>query len=330
MDTTINKPRSVFSIILIGLVLGPIFVMLWLGKGRLAIIYLLLSIALSIITYFLEIYDWIDTTPLRYLSTFSLASLVSTAVFYFVGIFHGIKIRQTATSRPWFRWIAIVPAIVFTALLVLALPIRVFLFQPFDIPADSSRPNLMIGDYIFVSKTTYGYSQYSFPFNLANFTGRTGNSHPVPGDLAVFKLPTNTAIDYVKRVVGVPGDRIQMISGTLNINGKPLKLEKIQLAPEFYDTEPITYFRETLPNGRSYVIANMRDDGWADNTIEYIVPANHYFAMGDNRDNSEDSRFLDHVGYIPEENFIGPVVARFWNSKGVSLANRPEETYPPK
>jgi len=119
-----------------------------------------------------------------------------------------------------------------------------------------------------------------------------------------------------------------MIQGVLNINGAPVKLQPITLAPKFYEETGIQFFRETLSSGRSYVIANMVDDGAADNTIEYIVPAGHYFALGDNRDNSEDSRFLDAVGYIPEENFVGPVVLHFWNSRGFGFANRPEEIYP--
>ncbi len=166
---------------------------------------------------------------------------------------------------------------------------------------------------MFVSRTAYG-----------------DGSPPQRGDMAVFKLPTDRDIDYVKRVVGLPGDRIQMINGVLNINGVPVKLEEIQLSPEFYRDRNFRFFRETLPNGRSYVIADETADGSADNTDVYVVPPGHYFTLGDNRDNSQDSRFMNVVGYVPEENFVGPVVFRFWNSKGFSLSNRPEETYPPQ
>jgi signal peptidase I len=152
----------------------------------------------------------------------------------------------------------------------------------------------MVGDYLVVSKTAYAF----------------GN-RPARGDMAVFKLPTNSNIDYVKRVVGMPGDRIQMIHEILNINGLPVKLEKVQLAPDFYRDGPATYYRETLPNGRSYVVADTLDDGQADNTEVYAVPEGHYFTLGDHRDNSQDSRHLNVVGYVPEESFIGPVVFGF-------------------
>jgi signal peptidase I len=206
----------------------------------------------------------------------------------------------------------ILPTIVIVIwLLIVALVIRTFLFQPFSMPSESNLPNLMVGDYIFVSKTAYAF----------------GNA-PERGDMAVFKLPSNNNIDYVKRVVGVPGDRIQLVHGVLNINGAPVKLEEVRLAPEFYRDVPKTYYRETLPNGRSYVIANSNDDdGQSDNTEVYIVPEGHYFTLGDNRDNSQDSRYLNVVGYVPEGNFVGPVVFRFWNSDGFSLSNRPEEAY---
>ncbi len=203
------------------------------------------------------------------------------------------------------------PAIVFA--LIVALLVRTFLFLPFDIPSESNIPSLVVGDYVFVSKTAYG-----------------DGSPPQRGDMAVFKLPTDRDIDYVKRVVGLPGDRIQMINGVLNINGVPVKLEEIQLSPEFYRDRNFRFFRETLPNGRSYVIADETADGSADNTDVYAVPAGHYFTLGDNRDNSQDSRYLNAVGYVPESNFVGPVVFRFWNSNGFSLSNRPEETYPPQ
>jgi signal peptidase I len=140
--------------------------------------------------------------------------------------------------------------------------------------------------------------------------------------------PSDTSVDYVKRVIGLPGERIQMKQGRLYLNGVLIPREAASYQPpaEQPDEVRAIYYRETLPNGRSYLIAEQGDDRDADNTDEYIVPEGHYFAMGDNRDNSQDSRYLDHVGYIPRANFTGPFTMRFWNTNGVPLTGRPEET----
>lgn len=332
MEIAENKPRGIFSVVAMGLMFGPILVMLWIGRGKLALLYLLLNIALIVLTYEAEVFGILPTQSASEPLLTSFAVL-SNAVFNIIGTVHALNIRTASTTRPWFRWIPALSAALFVILPVLFLA-RTFLFQPFNIPSKSSEPNLMVGDYLFVSKTAYGYSRFSFPFHLASFAGRTGASLPQRGDMAVFKLPTDTEIDYIKRVVGLPGDRVRMIDGVLNINGVPVKLEPVTLPPEYYEVHygeaAMTFFRETLPDGHSYVIANMMDNGSADNTTEYVVPAGNYFMLGDNRDNSEDSRFLDHVGYVPAENFIGPVVLLYWNSQGFSLNNRPQETYPSK
>ena len=229
-------------------------------------------------------------------------------------------------TGPWkiFLWVVGFSAIGLPALIL----IRTLLYQPFNIPAASSEPNYMVGDYIFVSKSAYGYSKYSFsPFNFFSFDGRTGSNLPAAGDVVVFKYPSDTSVDYIKRVVGLPGDRIQMIAGVLNINGVPVKLEPVELAPEYYDMDGVKFFRETLPSGRSYVVSDLGDTS-GDNTEEYVVPPKHYFMMGDSRDNSQDSRFLDKVGYVPEENIVGRVSILAFNKNGISTSNRPEEIYP--
>jgi signal peptidase I len=235
------------------------------------------------------------------------------------------EVREGRTS-PWkiFLWVVGFSAIGLPALIL----IRTLFYQPFNIPAASSEPNYMVGDFIFVSKFAYGYSKYSFsPFNFFSFEGRTGNSLPAAGDVVVFKYPADTSVDYIKRVVGLPGDRIKMIAGVLNINGVAVKLEPVELAPEYYNMDGLKFFRETLPSGRSYVVSDLGDN-WQDNTEEYVVPPKHYFMMGDSRDNSQDSRFLDKVGYVPEENIIGLVSILAFNSRGISTFNRPEESSP--
>lgn len=200
--------------------------------------------------------------------------------------------------------------------LLIALVVRTFLFQPFNIPSGSMKDTLLIGDYLFVSKYSYGYSRYSFPFGLAPISGRLWDAAPERGDIAVFKLPTDTSIDYIKRVIGLPGDTVQMVDGVVHINGEPVTRERID---DYIEQSPsgavrrVPRYRETLPNGVSYKTLDLTDRGQLDNTREYKVPEGHYFMMGDNRDNSIDSRVLSRVGYVPYENFIGRAEILFFS-----------------
>jgi len=192
--------------------------------------------------------------------------------------------------------------------LVLAFFVRVFLFQPFNIPSGSMIPTLLVGDYLFVSKYAYGYSRYSLPFGPNLFSGRVWAAEPKRGDVVVFKLPRDNETDYIKRVIGLPGDEIQMIHGVLHINGEPIKKEKIEdvtLDDPSGHTRTVARYRETLPNGVTYPVLDLIQEGIGDNTEVYKVPEYHFFMMGDNRDNSTDSRFLSEVGYVPFENLVG-------------------------
>jgi signal peptidase I len=301
--------RNGVGLFFVGLLLGPYTSMLWLGKWKLAIIYLIAVTIAEFLFFWIPVVGF--TNPMA-LPNFG----PRTALWLFVlpiiviGLFHAFRLNNKESPRPIYsRWyIALVCPIVIS--FGLAFTIRTFLFQPFNIPSASNIPSLIIGDYVFVSKSAYG--KY-YP--------------PQAGDMAVFKYPADARIDYVKRIVGVPGDHIQMVDGILNINGAPVKLEEVKLASFLSDQGIQKFYRETLPNGRSYVIAEMGNFE-ADNTEVYVVPDGHYFTLGDNRDNSQDSRFLDKVGYVPLENFVGPVVFRFWNSEGLPLIGRPEEIYP--
>jgi signal peptidase I len=198
--------------------------------------------------------------------------------------------------------------------LLLAIVVRTFLFQPFTIPSGSMLPNLLVGDYLFVSKYTYGYSRHSFPFAPNLFSGRIWAGEPQRGDIIVFKLPSNPGIDYVKRVIGLPGDRIQVIDGVLHINGTAVKREAQGTWTPETGGPAIPVYVETLPNGVSYRTLDLIERGQGDNTRVFEVPKDRYFMMGDNRDNSLDSRF--DVGFVPYENLVGPARLIFFSVAG--------------
>ena len=203
--------------------------------------------------------------------------------------------------------------------LIIALFIRTFLFQPFNIPSGSMKETLLVGDYLFVSKYSYGYSHYSLPFSPPLFSGRIWSAEPKRGDVVVFRLPKDDSIDYIKRVIGLPGDKIQMIDGVLHINGERVKRERIE---DFVDTDEngrtirVKRWREMLPNGVTYTTLELIENGFYDNTPVYEVPPGNFFMMGDNRDNSTDSRVLSQVGYVPLENIIGRAQVIFFSIRG--------------
>ena len=218
---------------------------------------------------------------------------------------------------------------------------RTLFFQPFWIPSGSMKDTLLIGDYIMINKMAYGYSRYSCPFGLCPFSGRIFFTPPKRGDVVVFRHPVNGE-DFIKRLIGLPGDRVQMKHGLLYINGKPVKVTPAGEFKEIYEAQgpaghyprcanaPVgegdvcikQRFHETLPNGVTHDILNIEDNGPADNTPVFTVPKGEYFFMGDNRDNSEDSRFsqaVGGVGFVPAEDLIGRADRIIFSSAGRSL-----------
>jgi signal peptidase I len=195
--------------------------------------------------------------------------------------------------------------------LIIVVVIRTLLFQSFNIPSGSMEGTLLVGDYLFVSTFSYGYTHYTLPFSPRIFSGRVFGSEPKRGDVVVFRLPRDDSIDYIKRVIGLPGDRIQMIDGLLHINGAAVKRERAQ---DYIDSDQgpqpvrVKRWHETLPNGVSYDTLDRIENSEYDTTQPYLVPSGHFFMMGDNRDNSLDSRVpptSGGVGYVPFENIIG-------------------------
>jgi len=204
--------------------------------------------------------------------------------------------------------------------LIIAVLIRSLFFQPFYIPSSSMEPTLLIGDRIFVSKYTYGYSKHSFPFSPAFFEKRLFKKKPDYGDLVVFKTPVDNRTDYIKRLIGLPGDTVQFLDGRLFLNNKAIKKNKINnkhkircgpLRPE------VNSFEEILPNGKKYIAVYNRQGSYM-NSDEFKVPIGHYFFLGDNRDCSSDSRYLSKVGYVSSENLVGKARIIFFSNDTIS------------
>ena len=225
---------------------------------------------------------------------------------------YGPKTKKEAST-----WWGTVKTVLIAALI--ALGIRTFAYEPFHIPSGSMIPSLLVGDYLLISKFSYGYSQYSFPGFLIPFSGRILGSEPERGDVIVFQIPSDPyGYPYIKRLIGMPGDRVQVTNGRLIINGEEVPREELDEADFSYLGESGEerrsigqLYRETLPNGASYTILEESDTRPLDNTEEFVVPEGHYFFMGDNRDNSQDSRVGHNrpggapVGFVPFENLVG-------------------------
>ena len=228
---------------------------------------------------------------------------------------------MTTASRKSGKFWDTIKTVIYAVLIALA--IRTVAFEPFNIPSGSMKPTLLVGDYLFVSKYSYGYSRHSLPLSLPLIPGRILMSEPERGDIAVFKLPTDNKTDYIKRIVGLPGDRIQVREGRLYLNGEQVARRRVADFVEIDEVGRIrrtAQFDETLPHGRTYRILEHTDRGQLDNTPVYVVPQGHYFAMGDNRDNSLDSRVLSGVGFVPAENLVGRAEILFFSIDGSASA----------
>lgn len=231
------------------------------------------------------------------------------------GIFKNKKIEEkTVKSTKKNNWKDNIKT--FFIAVFIALLIRTFLFEPFSIPSGSMKPTLLEGDYLFVSKYSYGISRHSFPFSFPSFSGRVFGKYPERGDVAVFKFTRDTSIDYIKRIVGLPGDKIQIINGNLILNGKELEknfLNNWTARDRNKVSHTYDLYEEKISENISYNILDATPNGMLDNTDIYIVPDGHIFALGDNRDQSSDSRILSRLGFIPYENLVGRAEIIFYS-----------------
>jgi signal peptidase I len=291
--------------------------MLYLGKGRSALIYFGVLCAAIAVKY-IQL-DSVDADVLSGISSF--AALM-------VGCFHSYRVAGGLTGNTpvfWFsRWYFLTILCSFPFLLLL---FRIFAFDIFGAASGSMAPSLMRGDVFTVSKIAYGYSRFSFPFGWPAISGRVFAARPELGDVVVFRLPIDTRTDYVKRIVAGPGDRVRMSGGRLHLNGVVVNRTDagtLSLASNsgFEVKSRYRCYVEVLPNGSAYSIAEETDTGPLDDTREYLIPQRHYFVLGDNRDASQDSRILPTVGFIPEENIVGRVSLVFWNSEMRTLSFR--------
>ena len=314
------QPRGVTSTLVIALLLGACGGLLWIGRIRLAFIFV---VALALIT--LAMVGVMLMGPPLPGFLFGNAAWVYVLVFWLAQIMVVLFLRTRSHPHPTYSrlWFIVVIAIVAVYLPQSAL--RMLGFQNFSIPSGSMMPTLLVGDHVSTDKRAYGYSRFSFPFGIYPASGRIYGRPPERGDIVIFKHPGDPSVDYIMRTIGLPGDTVQMRNGRVVLNGVELEQQRLQDFKSNGNTaRPVEMYREILPSGRSYAVLNVLNESASDNTGMFVVPEGHIFLLGDNRDNSNDSRY--GVGFVPFENLVGRAVRVYTNSRGNLLRDRQDLT----
>jgi signal peptidase I len=313
------EPRSKLAIILIAIFPGIISLMLFLGRAWLAGVYagvLILWAAVAILFA-----RSANTSLMKAGLDLETLLLIVALVPTLVALIHALIIRRASLSRPlysrWFISLIAAPLLVFLLLACF----RSFAYQPFTAASTSMHPTLAIGDYFFASKWPYGWNRYSLPWNVFSGRGSVLPMEPERGDVIVHKVLDDERVDYTMRVIGLSGERVRVAGGAVYINGTAVKKERIEDYIEPVAFTALPQFRETLPNGVSYRVLDLEPNGPLDNTQEFLVPAGHYFMLGDHRDHSVDSRDED-IGFIPHDYLMGRVELIYWNALAAPIDGR--------
>ncbi len=303
-----RQPRSLWSTIIVTALLSAIGGFLWIGRGRLALaVFSLLVLAMTLLLFNLDVIGprfadlVVDTT----------ATAIVRIAWIGLSLAFVLPLRKGSRPGQWYSNVVAVGVLGLAASLAAPAIPRTFLVQSFSPGSSSMEPTLLRGDWLQVSKSAYGYGPYSAPIPLP-LTGRIWAAGPERGDIVVFRRASN---DYIMRVVGLPGETIRMAGGVLHIDGAPVSLVD-QPRVAFADQKQ----RETLPNGASYLVQNLVNGSSGDDTSNFVVPADHYFVLSDNRDNADDSRFT--TGFVPVAAIIGKATRIYWNARGLPVDDR--------